>query len=235
MNIIKPNIKFTNPLQKRTVTDTIVLHHASASVCDAITIDRWHKQNGWSGIGYHFVVRKNGTVEEGRPIDTTGAHCLNHNNHTIGICFEGDFEKEDMHNKQKQAGIELIAYIKKKYGNIPVKKHKDFMATDCPGKNFPFDEIVNAKVAKKSKSKKKYTGTLPTLPSRGYFGKGDKGEQVKLLQTFLNWYGGYNLVVDGDIGSKTISAVKDYQKREYLVIDGLFGHKCLNRAKNVKA
>lgn len=79
-----------------------------------------------------------------------------------------------------------------------------------------------------------YTGIYPNLPTRRYFKRGDKGAQVKYLQKLLNWYGGYKLVVDGIIGSKTIIAVEKFQKAEGLDVDGLFGKQCLARAKVVK-
>lgn len=85
-----------------------------------------------------------------------------------------------------------------------------------------------------TKSKKTYSGTFPTLPSRGYFKKGDKGTQVKNLQKFLNWYGGYKLTVDGDFGSNTYAAVRNFQSNEKLTIDGLFGKNCLTKAKTIK-
>lgn len=230
MNIVKSNIKFKNPLQKRITTNKIIIHHADAKECDAETINKWHIARGWNGIGYHFVVRKNGTIEEGRPIDTVGAHCTGQNVDSIGICFEGNFEVEHMEDLQLQTGKELIAYLRGKYGDIRVTKHRDFMATSCPGKNFPFDELV-----KKTKvKKKKYSGTLPTLKKGECIGKGDKGEKVRLLQLFLNWYGNYGLVVDSDCGQRTESAIRNYQLSERLKVDGCFGEKSLAKAKKVK-
>lgn len=79
-----------------------------------------------------------------------------------------------------------------------------------------------------------YHGTFPTLPSRGYFKKGDRGTQVQYLQKFLNWWGAYGLVVDGIIGDKTIAAVKKFQKSVGLPQDGLFGAKTLAKAKAVR-
>jgi N-acetylmuramoyl-L-alanine amidase len=79
-----------------------------------------------------------------------------------------------------------------------------------------------------------YSGSFPVLPSRGYLKKGDKGDQVKRLQNFLNWYGGYKLSVDGEFGAKTLSAVKKFQKSEGLTVDGKFGNASLKRAKIVK-
>lgn len=81
--------------------------------------------------------------------------------------------------------------------------------------------------------KKSYTGKLPKLPKRGWFSSADRGEQVKLLQKFLNWYGDYGLEVDGIIGRKTIDAVRYYQGREKLKVDGAFGSECLKRARVV--
>jgi len=79
-----------------------------------------------------------------------------------------------------------------------------------------------------------YTGTFPTLPSRGYFKKGDKGTQVKNLQKFLNWALNLKLDVDGIIGNKTISAIKQFQKTTGIKIDGLFGKDSLVKAKVYK-
>jgi hypothetical protein len=81
-----------------------------------------------------------------------------------------------------------------------------------------------------------YPGKLPVLPARGWFTSGDKGTQVKLMQLFLNWFFGYErLDPDGEVGRLTMEAVRDYEGIEKLKpIDGLFGEKCLDRAKTVR-
>ena len=81
-----------------------------------------------------------------------------------------------------------------------------------------------------------YKGKLPALPARGWFTSGDRGDQVRLLQRFLNWYFGYQrLAVDGIVGRQTMDAVRSYEGIEKLKpIDGLFGKKCLERAKTVR-
>lgn len=76
-----------------------------------------------------------------------------------------------------------------------------------------------------------YKGTFPTLPSRGYFKKGDKGTQVKNLQKLLNWANNDKLSVDGVIGDKTIASVKKFQKVLGVSQDGLFGKNTLKKAK----
>ena len=145
MKIIETNLSF-RAMDKRSFTEQIVCHHSGVTVLQTVeTIHNYHKNtNGWSGIGYHFYVRKNGKVYRGRPENTVGAHCVGANYNSIGICFEGNFDKEKMGDAQVKAGQELVAYLKKKYGISKVKKHNDFGNTDCPGKNFPMDIIKDS-------------------------------------------------------------------------------------------
>lgn len=82
--------------------------------------------------------------------------------------------------------------------------------------------------------KAKYTGKFPKLPTRGYFKRGDNGTQVKLLQKFLNWYGKYDLSVDGTLGILTTVAIEKFQKEAGLDVDGYFGKRSLAKAKLVK-
>lgn len=152
MNIIETNLSFGS-LSNRSKTTRMILHHAAAKTCSAEDIHRWHLGNGWSGAGYHFLVRKDGKVYRLRPEKAVGAHASGSNSDSIGICFEGDFTIEKMSDKQKNAGKELVASLKKKYGISKVQKHSDVCSTDCPGKNFPFSEIAGATSNSSSTSK----------------------------------------------------------------------------------
>ena len=76
---------------------TLIILHCSAvrpgQTSSAAQIDTWHRQRGWKlGIGYHYVVRRDGQIEAGRPEYMVGAHCLNHNAHSIGVCYEGGLD-----------------------------------------------------------------------------------------------------------------------------------------------
>lgn len=143
MQIIEKTYKWKNGLTKRNRTDYIILHHMAGNG-SADDIHRIHLGNGWTGIGYHFYVRKDGSIYRGRPIDTVGAQCSNYNSISIGVCFEGNYETESvMPDAQKKAGQEIVAYLKEMYPSAYVKQHKNFNSTACPGKNFPFDEINN--------------------------------------------------------------------------------------------
>lgn len=96
----------------------------------------------------------------------------------------------------------------------------------------PYIEYEEEKKTVSTTKKKKYTGTFPSVTPN--LKKGSKGKQVGYLQKFLNWYGKYGLAVDNDFGSKTEKAVKNYQKAEKLVVDGIFGTKSLAQAKKIK-
>ena len=135
MNIVETNLKFGS-LGKRSKTTRIILHNADAKKCSAQDIHRWHKERGWAGMGYHFLVRKDGTIERGRPENTIGAHATGCNSDSIGICFEGAFMTERMGQAQISAGKELINYLKSKYGISKVQRHKEVNPTNCPGANF---------------------------------------------------------------------------------------------------
>ncbi len=146
MKIIEKEYNWNGKLTKRNKTNYIVLHHM-AGTGTANDIHRTHLNNEWIGIGYHFYVRKDGSIYRGRPIDSVGAHTSNYNSQSIGVCFEGNYETETtMPESQIKSGQELIGYLKEMYPNAKVKRHRDFNQTDCPGANFPFDRIKNGKV-----------------------------------------------------------------------------------------
>jgi len=140
MKIFDTNFEWKNGLSKRNATKYIIMHHRAGNG-DVESIHRIHLGNGWSGIGYHFYVRKDGSVYRGRPIGTVGAHCIGYNDKSIGVCFEGDFQNERMSEKQINAGERLISYLLSIYPSAQVAKHEDFCSTLCPGKYFEFEKI----------------------------------------------------------------------------------------------
>lgn len=175
MNIVETNLQFKGNMETRKSTNRIVLHHAAASVCDAKTIHEWHLNRGFSGIGYHFLVRKDGTIERGRAENLVGAHAAGNNSNSIGICFEGNFETETMGEAQKNAGSELVEYLKKKYSIGIVVRHKDLAHTACPGKNFPFEEIlqgVKTETKQPEQVEQKKQESNNKLVEDGYWGNG---------------------------------------------------------------
>lgn len=101
-------------------------------------IDRWHKQKGWQGIGYHYVIELDGSVHKGRNEEVIGAHCLGHNTYSIGVCYIGGLDKwakapkDTRTDAQKQALIDLLKSLKEKYPNAIIYGHRDFSKKDCP-------------------------------------------------------------------------------------------------------
>ena len=244
-------------MTKRAQTTLIVLHHAAGNG-SVKQIHDYHKNTkGWSGIGYHFYVRKDGTVWRGRPENTVGAHTVNYNAVSIGICFEGNFENEQMSEAQKSSGRELVAYLKEKYPTIAeVKRHKDLRATDCPGKKFPFDEIVNnamifrPKPEMNNKIKQFQTAAIADgfkLPKYGADGKwGSECESVakqaickkRLVYKYKNLtkivQEAVGVDVDGKFGNDTKNAVIKWQKIMGLVADGVVGYNTWKKILGVK-
>lgn len=140
VNIIETDLQFSKELIERDATDMIVIHHTGGNDIDASAeqIHGWHLNNpGWAGIGYHFVVRKDGTIERGRPEWAIGSHAYGENSHTIGIHLSGDFMEAYPTDAQIEKCALLIANICEDYG-IPTDRehivgHGELMETDCPG------------------------------------------------------------------------------------------------------
>ena len=101
-------------------------------------IDRWHKARGWRGIGYHYVIYRDGSVHPGRPVEQIGAHCTGRNANSIGICYIGGLAADNKTPKdtrtpaQIQALRDLVGELKKKYPGARVHGHNEFAAKSCP-------------------------------------------------------------------------------------------------------
>ena len=146
MKIIEHDWKWRHGLSRRSVTDAIVLHHAAIKTASAEDIHRAHLQrdNGtWAGIGYHLYIRKDGSIHRGRPLWASGAHVLNENWHTVGVCVEGNYDVETtMPAAQLNAVREALRYLKGIYPNAAIKCHRDMQATACPGRYYPLAEVL---------------------------------------------------------------------------------------------
>jgi N-acetylmuramoyl-L-alanine amidase len=138
-------------LKTRGATDMIVLHHTGNPTDDDLSaeeINESHQAQGWTCIGYHYVVRKDGTVEIGRPHWTVGAHAYRENYHTIGIHVCGNFEIAEPTDAQIESTAMLIANLCTDYGlsidRDHIVGHRELMSTACPGRNLyaQMDTIV---------------------------------------------------------------------------------------------
>lgn len=123
--------------------DSIILHCSATPEgrdYTAADIDRWHRQRGFHGIGYHYVIRLDGTVEQGRPVGQIGAHCTGHNATTIGVCYIGGLAadcktpKDTRTEAQKAAMLALVHLLQSAY-HIPssaIHGHCEFANKACP-------------------------------------------------------------------------------------------------------
>ena len=118
-----------------------IIVHCSATPegrdISANTMDQWHKERGWSGIGYHYVVKIDGTIEYGRDITKTGAHVKNQNEGSIGICYIGglgsSMESKDTRTpEQKESLLLLLKTLKKMHADATIHGHNEFSAKACP-------------------------------------------------------------------------------------------------------
>ena len=106
----------------------------------AAQIDTWHRRhNHWKfGIGYHYVIRRDGSIESGRPEWMVGAHCLNHNAHSLGVCYEGGLDirgqPDDTRTpEQKKALRWLLRQLHRTYPRAVIVGHHDLdPQKDCP-------------------------------------------------------------------------------------------------------
>ena len=118
-----------------------IIIHCSATPPDMdigrSEIDRWHKQRGWSGIGYHFVIRRDGGIETGRPVSRMGAHTKGHNRDSIGVCWIGGVDaqnkpEDNRTQEQRHAMGDLVSELRRQYPQAQVHGHRDFARKACP-------------------------------------------------------------------------------------------------------
>lgn len=121
--------------------DEIIVHCTATREGQDVTtsqIDAWHRQRGFRCIGYHWVIYRDGSVHAGRNVDEVGAHCTNHNAHSIGVCYVGGLASDAKTPKdtrtlaQKAALLDLIRRLKRIYPKAVVYGHRDYANKACP-------------------------------------------------------------------------------------------------------
>lgn len=127
--------------KKRTETNTIFVHCSATKPSQDIgarQIRIWHKHGkGWLDIGYHLVIKRDGTVEEGRPLDVVGAHAFGHNGDSVAVCLVGGIDEKgeadsNFTSEQYESLKTVIKSLKGKYENATIKGHRDVSYKDCP-------------------------------------------------------------------------------------------------------
>ena len=205
--------------------------HCSASdsvAADDIEVIRgWHKDpppagRGWSDIGYHFFIKKDGQIQEGRPLERMPAAQAGHNRDTIAICVHG-LAIEKFTQAQYQSVIRLCSEIDEAYRDmVTFHGHCEVSSKSCPV--FPYKEVLGldahgSMTQPKTPSPRAAPASQADLPVLRLM---DRGSAVKELQRRLNAMGP-QLVEDGIFGQATSNAVLLVQRDHGLKADGIVG------------
>jgi len=131
-------------MRSREYTDKIIIHCSYSKAhmnWGAEEIRKIHvDENGWSAIGYHYIIKRDGSVDRGRPHDAVGAHCRGENQHSIGICLIGGMSStggsEFNYTKAQMVSLNVkIAELRKEYPEATIHGHNEFSDKTCPNFN----------------------------------------------------------------------------------------------------
>jgi len=107
---------------------------------DVSRIDKWHRDRGWSEIGYHYVLYADGTIATGRDIRKKGAHVKGHNHDSVGVAYVGGLDnnlvpQDTMTMQQEMAFLHLVNSLRVVFGDLSVHGHNEFSSKACPSFN----------------------------------------------------------------------------------------------------
>lgn len=151
MNVLYPDLQF-GPLDPLGSVRWLVIHTAAGNPdATAEDVHRWHKERGWSGIGYHYYIRPDGLIERGRAERWKGAHARGLNHSSIGVCCAGHGDEADFTGPQKRALASLLPDLRARHG-VPKDRvighrevHTKAGAPDpgktCPGTKVDMSEV----------------------------------------------------------------------------------------------
>lgn len=125
---------------KRNIKE-IIVHCSATPEGKDFTVDdirKWHLARGFSDIGYHYVIYRDGSIHVGRPESISGSHCTGHNTISIGVCYiggcaaDGKTPKDTRTSAQKAALVQLLKKLKAQYPKAKIYPHYKFAAKACP-------------------------------------------------------------------------------------------------------
>ena len=178
------NLFFNEALTPRTKTDYIILLHSGVqSRHTAQDIHQWHKNKGWAGIGYHYFISKEGVIFGCRQRNTIGAHTKGYNQNSIGVCFEGDFNKEAM--TDAQCSGEVISFL-------------FFLGQAYPDSKFVFrDELKDRPIPAIEGFRKDVLWKQYDVFSDAFYSERGRVFGEEWAQTFYDWWD--NQLIDFDL------------------------------------
>lgn len=135
----------------RTIKEIIVHCSATKEGQDFTVADikKWHLARGFSDIGYHYIIYRDGSIHTGRNVNISGAHCEGHNLHSIGVCYIGGLDKnlkpkDTRTDAQKDALLKLLKQLKQLYPKATIHGHYEYANKACPCFNVK-KEYINLK------------------------------------------------------------------------------------------
>jgi len=146
MFIQTPTLRINGTLKKGNNPNKIILHHPVFHGT-AVQLNEMEISNSADPMimsGYNYYVRMDGSINQMRPTWAIGANCYGQNSQSISVCAEGDFMVDTMPKVQENSIIILCKYLMQQFSIKEVGPHKKYSSTDCPGKNYPVTEIINA-------------------------------------------------------------------------------------------
>jgi hypothetical protein len=125
---------------RRELTDEIIVHCSDSDISahdDISVINQWHIEKGFLEVGYHFFIKQDGTIQQGRNIYEKGAHCYGENNHAIGVCLSGRYSFSD---EQFESLWTLVAMLRATFPKVilEVSGHYKYSNKTCP--NFSVED-----------------------------------------------------------------------------------------------
>ena len=204
----------------------IVLHYSATYADQDLGVEdirKMHLDRGWNDVGYHYIIKRDGTVQKGRADSVVGAHVAGHNTGSLGICCIGGLERatgpnvgvDNRTDAQKAATIRLVRDLLAIHPGAQVVGHRDLAPTLCPG----FDvRSWWASVDTGSAS----TVTTPEIPPT--IRRSSRGQHVMTAQRRMQARG-YDVAPDGIFGPQTEAATRQFQRANGLAADGIIGPK----------
>ena len=192
-------------------------------------IDRWHRQRGWSGIGYHRVIGLNGERWQGRALEKIGAHCEGHNSGTIGVAYVGGLSADGRDAKdtrtpgQREALLAELIDLRDRFNILKVSGHREYANKACPSFNASaeYDHLFEGRA-------KDFYPVTDRILMRGRTGA-DVATWRDRLIVWRSLKGGSEAIAPGnifdhDVEMETIA----FQKARGIVADGKVGPQTLD-------
>lgn len=129
------------PLAKSKRSINLIVVHCTATIegidYSVADIRKWHLKNGWSDIGYHYLIGIDGALHIGRNVNISGAHTKGYNAHSIGVCYVGGLDKDKKAKDtrtpaQKATLLQLLKDLKKLYPKASIHGHREYANKACP-------------------------------------------------------------------------------------------------------